>query len=372
MKFVLFYHSLVSDWNHGNAHFLRGVARALMACGHAVSVYEPQGGWSRSNLRTEHSGAEAAIAAAFGDIACHEYTHVALDLEQALDGADVVIVHEWNEPALVARLGRHRRLGGRYHLLFHDTHHRALTAPDDMARFDLDGYDGVLAFGEAVREIYLRRGWARRTWTWHEAADVSVFRPLPRRPRQGDVVWIGNWGDGERTQELTEYLIEPIHQLRLRARIHGVRYPDSALALLARAGIAYAGWLANHRAPEVFAGFGVTVHVPRRPYVTLLPGIPTIRVFEALACGIPLISAPWDDDEGLFTPGRDFLMVRDGKQMMACLRTVLDDADAAAELAAHGLDTIRSRHTCGHRVEELLAICAGLTAAPTALPARQP
>ena len=56
--------------------------------------------------------------------------------------------------------------------------------------------------------------------------------------------------------------------------------------------------------PEVFARFRVTVHVPRRPYVEALPGIPTIRVFEALACGIPLVCAPWDDAEGLFTPGR--------------------------------------------------------------------
>ena len=44
----------------------------------------------------------------------------------------------------------------------------------------------------------------------------------------------------------------------------------------------------------------MTVHVPRRPYVDALPGIPTIRVFEALACGIPLVSAPWRDEEGLF------------------------------------------------------------------------
>jgi spore maturation protein CgeB len=40
----------------------------------------------------------------------------------------------------------------------------------------------------------------------------------------------------------------------------------------------------------------------------MLPGIPTIRVFEALACGIPLVSAPWDDSEHLFRPGEDFLV----------------------------------------------------------------
>lgn len=102
------------------------------------------------------------------------------------------------------------------------------------------------------------------------------------------------------------------------------------------------------------------MHVPRRPYAKALPGIPTIRVFEALACGIPLISAPWDDVEGLFTPGRDFLMVRDGREMRAALATLLEQPALAAELAAHGRRTIEERHSCAHRVDELLAICRTL------------
>ena len=63
------------------------------------------------------------------------------------------------------------------------------------------------------------------------------------------------------------------------------------------------GWLPNYRVPEVFAAYRMTVHVPRRPYVENLPGIPTIRVFEALACGIPLICAPWEDTREAFPAG---------------------------------------------------------------------
>ena len=61
MQIVMFYHSLVSDWNHGNAHFLRGVVTELMARGHAVTVYEPRDGWSATNLLAEEWG-QAAIA----------------------------------------------------------------------------------------------------------------------------------------------------------------------------------------------------------------------------------------------------------------------------------------------------------------------
>ena len=120
---------------------------------------------------------------------------------------------------------------------------------------------------------------------------------------EGDLVWIGNWGDDEREAELDEFLLEPVRALALDATVHGVRYPERALAKLRRAGIRYARLAAQLRgAANVFARHRVTVHVPRRPYVEALPGIPTIRVFEALACGIPLVSAPWRDAEGLFTP----------------------------------------------------------------------
>jgi spore maturation protein CgeB len=114
--------------------------------------------------------------------------------------------------------------------------------------------------------------------------------------------------------------------------------------------------------PEVFARYRCTIHVPRRAYVETLPGVPTIRMFEALACGIPLISAPWLDSEKLFNAGTDYLVARDGDQMRQCLRTLLDDAQLARAIAANGLQTIRGRHTCAHRIDQLLQIVARLNA----------
>jgi spore maturation protein CgeB len=79
-----------------------------------------------------------------------------------------------------------------------------------------------------------------------------------------------------------------------------------------------------------------------------------------MACGIPLVCAPWDDAEGLFTPDVDFLMARDGAQMQQHLRDVLHDEELAGSLREHGLKTILARHTCAHRVDELLALCSDL------------
>jgi spore maturation protein CgeB len=358
LRVVIFTHSLVSDWNHGNAHFLRGVMRELQRRGHIAIAYEPRDGWSRANLLRDHGEpAVQGFCARFPQLRSELYEQADFDAGRLLGGADVVLVHEWNEPWLIEALGRHRRSSGRYVLLFHDTHHRAVTAPHEIERLNLSGFDGVLCFGEVIRQIYLRRGWAARAWTWHEAADTALFRPSPETRTQGDLVWIGNWGDEERSRELHEYLLEPIRELALTATIHGVRYPVPALADIAKAGGRYGGWLPNHEVPAVFAAHRLTVHVPRRPYVEALPGIPTIRVFEALACGIPLVSAPWRDSEGLFRPG-DYLLARTGEEMKESIRAVLNDPDLAARLAARGVETIRNRHTCAHRVEELLAICA--------------
>ncbi len=362
MRLVVFTHSLLSDWNHGNAHFLRGVLTEFIARGHDVRAFEPADAWSLQNLRSEPTGdaAQAAFHAAYPTLHSTQYDPATLDLDDALDGADLVLVHEWNAHELVSRIGAHRARVAGYRLLFHDTHHRAVTDRAGMAAYDLGGYDGVLAFGSVIRDLYLQQGWARRAWTWHEAADTRVFHPLPAVAKTGDLVWIGNWGDGERTRELHEFLLEPVRALGLKARVHGVRYPPEAQRALAEAGIEYAGWLPNFEAPQAFARFQTTVHVPRGPYTRALPGIPTIRVFEALACGIPLVSAPWDDAEGLFTPGEDFWVARDGAEMRAHLRTLLDDPAAARGLAARGLETIHRRHTCAHRVNELLGIWEGI------------
>jgi spore maturation protein CgeB len=377
----MFYHSVLSDWNHGNAHFLRGIATELVARGHDVRIYERRDAWSLQNLLAEQG--EAAILrfhAKYPDLNVFRYDLDSLDLHPTLDDADLVLVHEWNDPQLVARIGLHHKQHGNYCLLFHDTHHRSVTAPETMSRYNLRDYDGVLAYGASIRYVYLRNKWSSNVWVWHEAADTRIFHPLPNTNAEhggpndgngnvmgngngalntrydGDLIWIGNWGDEERADEIREFLIEPVKDLGLKARVYGVRYPSSAIAALADAGIEYAGWLPNFEVPETFRRFRLTVHIPRRPYVQTLPGIPTIRPFEALACGIPLISSYWRDSECLFTPGREYLVARDGNEMTRHIRALLDNPAAAQELAEHGRQTILQRHTCAHRVEALLSI----------------
>src|SRR4051794_7333465 len=125
MNIKLFYHTLVSDWNHGNAHFLRGVVSELIRRGHDVEVWEPEDSWSRQNLIAEH-GEEPIrqFKAIYPELRARFYNKSNFDPGSALEGADLVIVHEWSDHELVRKIGAHRKAGADFKLLFHDTHHR--------------------------------------------------------------------------------------------------------------------------------------------------------------------------------------------------------------------------------------------------------
>jgi spore maturation protein CgeB len=369
LAIALFVHSLRSDWNNGNAHFLRGLARALgngppggvskpISCqGHRVLIFEQETNWSVENLATEARGNAALMqfASAYPDLDVRSYRLDRAGVRAAVEGMDIVIVHEWNTPELIEYvLSLRDELS--FRALFHDTHHRASSSPQQLRLLQVARFDGVLAFGEALRALYRSRFGVERVWTLHEAADTSVFYPRVAS-RQTDVVWIGNWGDDERSREIREFLIYPAAELPLRSFcVYGVRYPRSGLNELAAAGIRFGGYLPNLDAPAAYAAAGLTLHIPRQQYSGAMKGIPTIRVFEALASGLPLISAPWQDVEGLFG-SEDFLFATTSEEMIDLITALLDDPKAAHMQASKGLATVLARHTCAHRAMELSRIC---------------
>ncbi|MCU1296251.1 MAG: glycosyl transferase, group 1 [Acidobacteriaceae bacterium] len=366
LKFRIFAHSWISDWNHGNAHFLRGLANELVNLGHEVRCYEEENSWSAANLRQEGDDlAEAAtrqFRQAFPLLDVRFYRNDSsfpAFAERELREAGVVIVHEWNPIEIVETITSLKSKLG-FVALFHDTHHRAYTNPKQILRMPIHLFDGVLAFGEAIRRIYADGFGVERTWNFQEAADIAHFKPLPAE-KYADVVWVGNWGDEERSRELEEFLIGPALNMRDRKiAVYGVRYPEPALKKLDQAGIEYRGYLPNLEAPRVYARSVLSLHVPRKFYANGLSGIPTIRMFEVMACGSPLICSPWTDSEKLFRPSEDYVCVPDRRSVAATIQHLLRDETAREQLANNGLETIRKRHTCAHRAQELVEICGEL------------
>jgi len=332
LKVVVVSNPLVADRQSGPSSFLLGIIAELESRGLQVDVLEPSG------------QGPAAVAT--------------LDLDVGLEEADVVLVDGCDDPGLVARIGSHRAAHGGYRLYF-----RARAATGEITRLDLSDYDGVLANGEAIRRGYLERDLTARVWTWHEAADTRFFQPLPAVEPEADLVWIGDWESGERSGEFRDFLLRPARSARLHGHVYGAGYPASARIRVRLSGLRFGGWCAEHRTPELFARHRLTVHLPRPAQVEALPGVPTSYLFQALACGIPLISAPWEDSEGLFRAEADYLLARDRAERREAMQAIVEFPEFAAQLRESGLETIRARHTCSHRVDELLTIDAELRGA---------
>ncbi len=190
-----------------------------MTLGHEVRCYEGIGSWSLANLvRKEGNLAEHAIdqfRTEFPELDVRFYQPgetLHETLQEELRNADVVIVHEWNTPEIVNEILSFKQQFG-FRALFHDTHHRAYTNAGEILRLHLHLFDGVLAFGEAIKRIYLDGFGMEQAWTFHEAADTTHFQPLAEKS-DIDVLWIGNWGDEERTRELMEFLVKPMTELQ--------------------------------------------------------------------------------------------------------------------------------------------------------------
>lgn len=344
MRIVVFCHSIISDWNHRDAHFFRGIVSALSARGHDVSVYEPAAGWSIVHLLHDH-GVDPIrrLNTAYPGLDSTPFDLDRLDLDAVLDGADLVLVHEWNDPALVKMIGAHHAKNRDYTLFFHDTQ---LRPRND---FDLRDYDAALAINETLRDLYQRHGWAKRTFVWRDAVDTRVFKPHPGPTKQHDLIWFGR-------AETSELLLGPVRALGLDAHAYGPRFREEEIRACANAGIKYQGWIPNYDLPRTLASYKVAVHIPPKTIASRERSVPTIPVLEALACGIPLIAAPAISHDGLFDAGADIMIAADAEDMTRKIQLLLSDRELAAHMAWKGLETVRTRHTSSHRVEELLAI----------------
>jgi spore maturation protein CgeB len=358
MRFALFYQSVISDWNHGNAHFLRGLMRALQARGHEAVCYEQEDNWSLQNLLLGAPNAIADFEARFPDLRYERYAlggRLEATLGDRLAGADVAIVHEWNEPDVIGMLGRLcRRLGVRS--LFHDTHYRVVFDRGYRERLGLELFDEIVAFSPSVAQRYADLGF-RNVQVVHEAVDITVFG-LRDVAKTDDVVFVGNYGDGDRNEELERYVFGPRRELPgLRYAVYGVRYPAEVLDRMENGlDIEFRGRAPNPEVPRIYSAAKVVLHVPRRQYVELLPGTPTIRVFEALGSGACLVSLPWPDTDRLFSAGADYAVAATPAEMRELLAWLCDDAAARERLGRHGRATVLARHTCDHRAAQILEI----------------
>jgi hypothetical protein len=317
----------------------------------------PEDAWSREQLVSEQGpGAGDAWRTFYPELSVTRVAK-AFAIEEALDGVDLVIVHEWNAPELVARIGALRRRGAAFLLLFHDTHHRAVSEPDAIRHFDLAAYDGVLAFGEALASVYRRWGWGRARVRVARGGRYPAVPPAGEEKAREGLVWIGNWGDGERASEIT----------RVPAGARAGGRPAARHSWRALSG---RGAGADQRARRALPGLAANSAVPRSSRATWRPcmcrGASMPRrcpAFRPSACSRRSPAASrWSRPPGrqrgaVHASGTDYLIAQKRPEMtQAPARARRRSRTAPVSLRRNGLATIHSataaptaRGTARHR-----------------------
>jgi spore maturation protein CgeB len=215
-------------------------------------------------------------------------------------------------------------------------------ALDQIPKFDV-----YLSFtGGPTLEVLERRFGARRARPLYCSVDPALYHP-DAAPLLWDLGYLGTYS-ADRQPALSTLLIEPARKLTaMNFCVVGPQYPESI------------DWPANvvrlqHLSPSRHRAFynsqRFTLNVTRREMIASGHS-PSVRLFEAAACGTTIISDAWEGLERLFSPGIEILLARDSSQVEKYLNEITEEQRLA--IAGRARDRVLGEHTSAHRVESL-------------------
>jgi spore maturation protein CgeB len=343
MRIVFLGLSLSSSWGNGHATTYRSLLKGLAAAGHDVTFLERDQPWYAANRDLP--------APDFCEL--HFYTSVA-SLESyvgTVATADAIIIGSYvpDGPEVIAWANQHRR--GR--LCFYDidtpiTVQGLATGSIDYLNVEsIRLFDLYLSFtGGPILTLLQERYHARRAVPLYCSVDPALYHPTGAAKRW-DLGYLGTYSP-DRQETLDRLLLEPARQLpNLRFVVAGPQYPLEV------------GWPPNvewiqHLPPAEHADFysslDWTLNVTRRDMIQSGYS-PSVRLFEATACGVPVLSDRWAGIEDAFTPGDDLLVLDHTTEVVEVLTRPHSQRKA---IASTGRATTLRRHTGERRAEELI------------------
>jgi spore maturation protein CgeB len=346
MKLVVFGLTVSSSWGNGHATLWRGLIKALTAAGAEVVFFErdapyyarhrdlaelPAGelvlyaDWAEvaRRAKAEAASADAAIVTSY----CPDGRAAA---SLAFETARRSVFYDMDTPVTLARLA-------------------AGETVEYLPAAGLGGFDLVLSYtgGEALVRLERDLG-ARRALPLYGHVDPDAHRPAPRDERYAcDLSYLGTYA-ADRQPTVESLFAEPARlRPQMRFLLGGSGY-DTAFP-----------WASNiffrdHVAPPehcaFFASSRLTLNATRRD-MAQMGYCPSGRLFEAAACGAPILTDAWEGLELFFEPGREILTARSTADALAALDLPAGDLAAIARAAR---ERTLDEHTCHHRAEELI------------------
>lgn len=359
MKIVILGLSITSAWGNGHATTYRGVVRELTNLGHDVLFLERDQPWYADNrdlpnpsfCRTELYTSVRDLQARF---------------EKDVREADCVIVGSYVPEGVT--VGEWVTKTARGATAFYD-----IDTPVTLAKLErkqheylspqlIERYDLYLSFtgGPTLERLQDEYG-SPQAHAFYCSVDPSLYYPEKSEMRW-DLGYLGTYSD-DRQPTVDQLLLEPARLLHGRRFIvAGPQYPDSIQ------------WPANverivHLSPAEHRRFynaqRFTLNVTRADMIRAGYS-PSVRLFEAAACGTPIISDSWAGLETLFVPGREILITRTSQEVTTILNEMSEDEREA--IGRNARRRVLAEHTAAHRAAELEMLIAGRSSSHTTSP----
>jgi spore maturation protein CgeB len=335
--------SITSSWGNGHATTWRALLKALAARGHSIKFLErdvpwyqahrdlPRASWCQIALYKDIADLRRRFAASVAEadvVVLGSYVPDGVGVAHWVQAtaAGVVAFYDIDTPVTLAKLAR-----GDHEYL----------APDLIPRFDL-----YLSFaGGPSLERLERRFGARRARALHCAVDPEAYRPLPLRKRF-DLGYLGTYS-ADRQPTLARLLVEPAQALPdLAFVVAGPQYPAD---IAWPPNVVRRDHVPPSRHPAFYNRLRFVLNLTRADMIAA-GWSPSVRLFEAAACGVPIISDVWPGIDEFLAPGREILIARSTEDVVRCLREILPGK--RMQVAAAARARVLSSHTAAQRAIE--------------------
>jgi spore maturation protein CgeB len=344
MKLVVLGLSITSSWGNGHATTYRGLLREFTRLGHEVTFLERDVPWYAENRDLPNPVFCATRLYRSLEELKRKHARLVAEADAVIVGSyvrDGVVVGEWvcaaacgtkafydiDTPVTLAKLAR-----GDHEYL----------SPDLISRYDLYlSFTGGPTLGRLERE--LGSPMARALYC---SVDERLYRPQAV-PLRWDLGYLGTYSD-DRQPKLDRLLLEPARALPgRRFVVAGPQYPNS---IVWPTNVERIEHLAPPAHPGFYAGQRFTLNVTRKDMVAA-GWSPSVRLFEAASCGVPILSDVWDGLGELFRPGEEIFLVETVEDVARALRDCDETRRRAVAQAARA--KVLQAHTARARAKEL-------------------
>jgi spore maturation protein CgeB len=350
MKIVIYGLAITSSWGNGHATTYRSLCKALAQRGHVIQFIEKDAEWYRNNRDLPEP--------AFCTV--HHYEQWGQNANALLrlsHDADAVIVGSFFPDAIAATRGLHDR--GYGPVLFYDidtpitlSKLRAEGRTDYLEASDIRSYAAYLSFtgGPVLRELERRFG-SPFAAPLYCSVDAAAYKPMPLRDEYAcDLGYLGTYAS-DRQPKLMHFLNETASHLPQSSFIvAGAQYPKD---IQWGRNVKRITHLSPREHPSFYSSSRFTLNLTRDDMVEAGYS-PSVRLFEASACGTPILSDSWPGLDEFLTPGDEILLPKDSYDVAQILTAMPDEE--RLRIGRMARTRILSSHRSEHRAAEFETI----------------